>query len=62
MNLTSCNNCGIVLDKDQLNFTDKDDCYDTDGTMDTTKARWNGSGITPIIPCPVCTHAIWEDE
>jgi RNA polymerase subunit RPABC4/transcription elongation factor Spt4 len=58
MNLTSCDNCGVVLDKDKLQFP-KDITRD-DGTIDTSKAVWDGDGYVAKVSCPVCGEDITQ--
>lgn len=59
MNLISCGNCGVVLDKDKLKLPDADDIYLEDGSVDVEKAIWNGRDYVPFFKCPVCTDAIY---
>lgn len=60
MNLTSCDNCGIVLDKDKITFPD--DCWDEDGCVKEDKATWDDSRekYVPFVKCPVCKEKILE--
>lgn len=60
MNLTSCDNCGVVLDKDKLNFPE--DIYDAENCIDFAKAVWVEMWYAPFIPCPVCGEKILGDE
>ena len=62
MNLCSCDECGIVLDKDKLNFPDEERFADKDGEFNSKKCVWNGSGFTAIVQCPVCQSDIEENE
>jgi hypothetical protein len=57
LNLICCENCGIVLNKEVLKFPDP--CL-PDGTIDDTKAMWNGDGHVAFILCPVCKARILE--
>ena len=64
MNLTSCDNCGTVLDKDKLNFPDENYVWDEDaGTIDETKAKYNQRsrdwGV--YVPCPVCKADVFKE-
>lgn len=60
MNLISCDNCGVVLDKDKLRFPAV--IYDDiDDEMIKEKSAWNGSDFTAIVPCPVCKEPILEE-
>ena len=52
MNLTSCNICGVVLDKDKLDFPqtwDEETGLAIEGTYE-----WNGYDNIAFVPCPVC--------
>jgi len=52
MNLKSCNGCGVVLDKDKLQFPTE--LYDRDMGVDEKRAIWNGDAWVAVVPCPVC--------
>lgn len=61
MDLISCNNCGVILDKDKLKFPidvwDKFmDC------VDLNKAVWNGNEYVPFVKCPVCKGVIYQND
>lgn len=58
MNLTSCESCGVVVDKDHLSFTR--DFYGDDGCIREDKAMWLGGNYVPFVPCPVCHEPIPE--
>jgi len=60
MNLTSCDNCGVVLDKDKLKFPA--DIYDSDDCIDSTKAVYSDrhDAYVPYVACPVCVHPVLE--
>jgi len=60
MNLVSCDNCGIVLDKDRIKFPETYDYNPGDVTGEN--AFWNGEEYVPCIPCPVCAEPIKEKE
>lgn len=66
MNLTSCDNCGVVLDKDKLPFPKDIEIEDEKYggyLIDETKAIWRkyeGTYI-PAIPCPVCKELIGKE-
>lgn len=57
MNLTSCNKCGVVFDKNRLKFPDLEEIE-----IDVEVAFWNGDAWIPIITCPVCGGKIPEVE
>jgi hypothetical protein len=60
MNLISCDNCGVVLDKDKLQFPK--DITRPDGTIDTSKAVWDWDGDEYVAKttCPVCGEDILQ--
>ena len=60
MNLTSCNNCAVVLDKDKLDFSFS--IYLEDGSIDANKAIWDGDNFVPFVDCPVCHNPITQLE
>lgn len=60
MNLVSCNDCGIVLNKDKLSFPE--DIHHEDGTIDTKLATWNGNDFVAFVLCPVCDARILKNE
>jgi hypothetical protein len=60
MNLISCNYCGVVLDKNKLNFPR--DIYTSEFSVDETKASWNGREFVAFVKCPVCTSEVLEHE
>jgi len=51
MNLTSCSNCGVVLDRNHLKFPY---IYDEDDGVDDSKAVWDGDDWVAFVSCPVC--------
>lgn len=56
MKLRSCDNCAVLLDEDKLLFPK--DVWLNDGSVDATKAAWNGSSYTAFCKCPVCSAPI----
>ena len=56
MNLISCDECGVVLDKDKLQFPC--DIEGEGGAVDSDKAAWNGEEYVPKVACPVCNDDI----
>ena len=60
MNLISCNQCGVVINKDRLSFPD---IYDHD-RMELIEGtyKWNGENETAYVECPVCGEPILEEE
>jgi len=59
MNLISCANCGVVLDKNRLVFPD---IYDDDGCVVRGLAEWTGDKYVAVVSCPVCKGSILEEE
>ena len=61
MNITSCENCGVVLDLDMLDFPE--DTWDEEKEeQDLSKCVWTGDGFSAIVPCPVCKSPIQETK
>ncbi len=61
MNITSCDNCGVVLDKDKLDFPS--DIYSKEtGDLIEGVAEWDGENYVPIAKCPVCQSNIRGEE
>lgn len=62
MNLVSCNNCGVVLDKNKLKFPD--DIYKDDGCVDTGKGVWDSyhDVFVPFVKCPACSEPVKGKE
>jgi hypothetical protein len=52
MNLISCDNCGVVLDAEKIDFPSS--IY-KDGEVDESRAVWNKEtrDFTPFTRCPV---------
>ena len=61
MNLISCKACGIVLDKNYLNFPPVLD-HDTMEII-PENVEWDSEeeDYVAIVPCPVCEKNIKED-
>lgn len=60
MNLTSCDNCGVVLDLNKLDFPV--DIYDDNGTVNEEFAEWAGYEFAPKTKCPICGESILKEE
>lgn len=58
MNITSCEQCGVVLDKDRLEFPEKYD-HDT-GEAIEGQSIWVGNDFVAVVECPVCKNYILE--
>lgn len=59
MDLISCYNCGVVLDKSKLIFPDISD--DEGRELIEGNFIWNGEEYIAILPCPICATDIRED-
>lgn len=63
MKLISCDNCGVVLDGEKLNFGDDEDIWDEDKCeyMQDRSVWCNETDkFVPVISCPVCKAPIKE--
>lgn len=62
MNLISCDNCAIVLDKDKLEFPTE--LVADDGSVNEAAAEWNNRTreFNPYICCPVCNTHIYDEK
>ena len=58
MNLTSCGNCGIVLDKECLVFPDLE--YNDYSLIEDIHVVWDGEDYVSSAACPVCVNRIPE--
>lgn len=60
MNLISCNNCGVVFNKNKLNFPD---IWDDKGHIVPGVAKWESSieAYSSFVPCPVCKEPILQE-
>ena len=58
MNLTSCDKCAVVLDKDKLNFPTN--IHEVDGSVDDKKAVWDGDNYVPFVKCLICNEPITQ--
>ena len=63
MNLISCDDCGVVLDKDKLSFVSSNRFYKDDGSVDTDHAAWDADGrrFVAKVDCPVCAGDILNE-
>lgn len=52
MNLTSCNNCGTVIDRDKLQVPDIDELMESDTSQ--FQAVWVNRTYVPVYKCPSC--------
>lgn len=61
MNLSSCEFCGVVYDKDRIKCDD--DMYDDDGCIDNSKFRWSSweDEFLRYIKCPNCRLEIFYE-
>lgn len=60
MNLASCDGCGVVLDKDKLNFPDPNDFLLEGGGVDDSLVVWVGADPIAFTACPICGAKILE--
>jgi hypothetical protein len=53
MNLASCDSCGVVVDRDKLDFQD---FWNKDGSVIFELAEWSEAKTNFVakLPCPVC--------
>lgn len=60
MNLISCNNCGVVLDQNKLDFAE--DIHDKDGCVDPDKGAYDQDrkDYYPYVKCPVCESQVFK--
>lgn len=61
MNLISCDNCGVVLDKSKVRFPctfyTEDGVDELRGTWSSSQGKW-----VAYIHCPVCKEKIEEES
>lgn len=55
MNLISCENCAVVLDKDNIEIPD---IRDDEGVIINDVSQQEGYDFFPVIECPVCKGKI----
>ena len=57
MNLISCANCGVVLDRDMIAFPDT---YDDSQKLVMKNVEWDNDrdDYVAVVPCPVCGRNI----
>jgi len=62
MNLTSCEECGMVLDKRYLFKRKTVKCYD-DGSVNMDSAGWSDSADDFVrkVSCPCCKSEILDE-
>jgi len=60
MNIMSCKHCGVLLNKDVLNFPF--DIYDEGGSVNDARASWDGEDFVPKVKCPCCKEEILETD
>lgn len=58
MNLTSCDQCGVILDMDKLRFAK--DIENEDDSINVNVAEWHEphNCFRAFVPCPVCMNHI----
>lgn len=57
MDLISCGNCGVALDKYRI--TEPDIFCNNDDGIHPIIAAWDGKEYKPTIECPVCKSRIY---
>ena len=62
MKLTSCDNCGAVLDAAKLNLAK--DIHEEDGSINDDVASYNQKTreYAAFVPCPVCKEPVFKEE
>ena len=60
MNLISCSWCGVVLDKNKLQFSEAR--YDILGEVIGVKWNQDTQKLDTYVECPVCKNTIWENS
>ena len=62
MNIVSCNNCGVVLDKRKLKFPE--DIWTEAGCINPAAAVWDDveDDFVAFVPCPVCKEPVLENQ
>ncbi len=63
MNLISCTNCAVILDKDKIKFPKEYMLYNYED-IDTSKAEYDDDTgrYRLYVPCPVCKTPIFGEE
>ena len=59
MNLISCDNCGVVLDKDMLVHQES---YDNNNELINDNVNWVDDYAHATFKCPVCSLNITDKE
>lgn len=54
MNLTSCPNCGIVYDKDNIKWPERSECFTEDGSYSDKTTKYEDGEFYKKVPCKVC--------
>ena len=60
MNLTSCEECGVALDKENLHFPDTHDHDSQELIMENVEYDNHKDEYVAVVPCPVCGNKIRE--
>jgi hypothetical protein len=61
MELISCDNCAVTLDKNKLLFLSKSRLHKDNGEIDTDKFEWDGDKYVAKVSCPICSYDILEE-
>lgn len=59
MNLTSCDECGVVFDRDKIEFPVRE--YGDDGEV-ADNFTWDGDKFIAFVKCPVCNEGEIRSE
>ena len=62
MFLISCEGCGVVLNIANVAFPNRAETYKKDGSIDDSKAGWDGNDFVPKVFCPVCRGEILQPK
>lgn len=62
MNLISCDNCGVVLDKNKVRFAPSSEKLLDDGSVNEDKFTWSHDDYIAFVECPVCKEKITKDQ
>ena len=54
MNLTACDTCGVVYDKDCIQWPDRCDCYDENGNYADDATAYVDGEFYKKVECRIC--------
>ena len=61
MNLVSCRNCGVVLDKNMLHFPEDIWGYNGELDEDLGSYSYETGRMVPYVKCPVCNEKVLDE-